>query len=134
MFLLCSQCRPMISQRLFPRRISSVRSQKGRPSSHYLNTSTVLSNFSPELIGRITCSASTLFVALRGAIVNTQDGYRRNAFDCLRSAQIAANPRDKAMLLGMAQSWVRLADKAQKNGLTDLVYEAPPRHLRPFAR
>jgi hypothetical protein len=60
-----------------------------------------------------------------GAIVSNHDDYRRNAFDCIRLAQAAVNPRDKAMLVGMAQTWIRLAERAQKNGLADSVYEAP---------
>jgi hypothetical protein len=66
--------------------------------------------------------------------MSTHDDYRRNAFDCIRWAQTAANPRDKAMLVGMAQTWVRLAEQAEKNGLADSVYEVAPRHLRPFHR
>jgi len=34
---------------------------------------------------------------------------RRNAFDCLRLAQTTATPRDKAVLVGMAQTWVNVA-------------------------
>ena len=53
--------------------------------------------------------------------------YRQNAIDCLRLASEANDPGAKAVLLDMAQSWVRLADQAQKNLRTDLVYETPPR-------
>jgi len=34
---------------------------------------------------------------------------RRNAFACLGLAQTAATARDKAVLVGMAQTWVNVA-------------------------
>ncbi len=39
--------------------------------------------------------------------------YREYAAECLRLAQRAANEDDRAELLGMAQKWRVLADKAQ---------------------
>jgi hypothetical protein len=39
--------------------------------------------------------------------------YREYAAECLRLAQRAANEDDRAQLLGMAQAWHALADKAQ---------------------
>jgi hypothetical protein len=59
--------------------------------------------------------------------VSNRDRYRQNAIDCLRLASETNDPGGKAVLLDMAQSWVRLADQAQKNLRTDLVYETPPR-------
>jgi hypothetical protein len=43
--------------------------------------------------------------------MSTRDDYRQNAFDCLRLAQTARNPGDKAMFIRMAQTWTRLADQ-----------------------
>jgi hypothetical protein len=40
--------------------------------------------------------------------------YRRYAADCVRVAQETTNPADKAMLLQMAETWRRMADKAEK--------------------
>jgi len=58
--------------------------------------------------------------------VSNHDRYRQNAIDCLRLASETNDPGGKAVLLDLAQSWVRLADQAQKNLRTDLVYETPP--------
>ncbi len=41
------------------------------------------------------------------------DDYRRHASECVRLAQNAQNPGDKALLLKMAETWLRLADQAQ---------------------
>ena len=54
--------------------------------------------------------------------MNTHGDYRRNAIDCLRSAQTAKDPFHKALLLRMAESWARLATQASDN---------PERHDRP---
>ncbi len=58
--------------------------------------------------------------------MSNPDQYRQNAIDCLRLANETRDAGAKAVLLDMAQSWVRLADQAQKNLRTDLVYETPP--------
>ncbi len=57
----------------------------------------------------------------------TADEYRRNAAECLSIADDhTITPQRKALLIAMAQSWLRLARQAEKNLTTDLVYEAPP--------
>jgi len=53
--------------------------------------------------------------------------YRQNAADCFASANLVTDPKTKAVLLDMANSWLRLAEQAEKNSRTDLVYETPPR-------
>ena len=63
--------------------------------------------------------------------MSNHDRYRQNAIDCLRLASEANDPGAKAVLLDMAQSWVRLADQAEKNLRTDLVYETPPSRAVP---
>jgi hypothetical protein len=40
------------------------------------------------------------------------DDYRGHASECVRLAQNAQNPVDKALLLRMAESWLRLAEQA----------------------
>lgn len=35
--------------------------------------------------------------------------YRQNALDCIRLAGISTNAEEKAVLLSMAQAWIRLA-------------------------
>ena len=41
------------------------------------------------------------------------DDYRRHATECVRLAQNAQNPADKALLLKMAETWLRLAEQAE---------------------
>jgi hypothetical protein len=41
------------------------------------------------------------------------EDYRRNASECVRLAQNAQNPADKALLLKMAETWLRLAEQAE---------------------
>ena len=42
--------------------------------------------------------------------------YRSNAEDCLRMAQAAANDGDRPFWLTLAQSWLRLAERAARGG------------------
>ena len=48
-------------------------------------------------------------------MVVSRDEYRRHAAECVRLAQKVQNPRDKALLLVMADSWIRLAEEAADN-------------------
>jgi hypothetical protein len=45
--------------------------------------------------------------------------YRLHAADCLRLAQLASAPQDKALLAEMAAMWLRLAEFAESNGVTN---------------
>jgi hypothetical protein len=51
------------------------------------------------------------------------DDYRRLAADCLRIARESPNPKDRALLLRMAESWIRLAERSEARQLAD---DAPP--------
>lgn len=62
---------------------------------------------------------------------NKAEEYRRNAADCLRMAERTADLAARASLLDMAQSWRVLAEQAERNSATDLVYETPPRSPPP---
>jgi hypothetical protein len=42
--------------------------------------------------------------------------YRSNAEDCLRMAQTAVNDGDRPFWLTLAQSWLRLAERATRSG------------------
>jgi len=42
------------------------------------------------------------------------DEYRRVAAECLRIARDSQNPKDRALLLRMAESWIRLAERADE--------------------
>ena len=57
------------------------------------------------------------------------DEYRRNAIECLQLADgISATP-SRLLLIHMAQAWLRLADQAERNLTTDVVYEMPVQRL-----
>jgi hypothetical protein len=43
----------------------------------------------------------------------SSDEYRRHAGECVRLAQQAQNPNDKALLVRMAETWLRLAQQAE---------------------
>ena len=57
----------------------------------------------------------------------TADVYRRHAADCLALADQTADETQRMKLIGMAQSWFRLAEQAEKNSHNDVVYEHDPR-------
>jgi hypothetical protein len=44
--------------------------------------------------------------------------YRQHALDCLRLAQLASTPHDKALLAEMATMWLRLAEFTETVGTT----------------
>ena len=46
--------------------------------------------------------------------MSTADDYRTNAEDCLRMAKAAAEERDRPLWATMAQSWLRLAEHAER--------------------
>jgi hypothetical protein len=41
------------------------------------------------------------------------DQYKRRAAECIRMAERTDNAEDKALLMQMAQTWMRLAEKAE---------------------
>ena len=53
-----------------------------------------------------------------------EDG-KRFAAQCVLVAEQTNSPAVRLSLLEMAQVWIELADLAEKNRLTDLVYETP---------
>jgi hypothetical protein len=57
--------------------------------------------------------------------------YREHAAACVSLAQTTLNPSSKLRLLDMGRAWLDLADQADKNGETVVVYETPPQ--RPIA-
>ena len=59
--------------------------------------------------------------------MNQSVTYRRNAAECYEAARILSEPRQKAKLLAMAQSWISLADLAERNSHLDRIEETPPR-------
>lgn len=62
--------------------------------------------------------------------MNKPDYYRQYALECLRLANNTHEPSTKAVLIDMAQAWIRLAEQAHRNRQLSLVYEAPsPRDL-----
>jgi hypothetical protein len=53
------------------------------------------------------------------------DEYRRRAGDCVKSAELTVDADARAELMNRAAAWLRLADQAEKNSHTDIVYETP---------
>jgi hypothetical protein len=49
--------------------------------------------------------------------------YRHRAAECLRLANECNDPQNRALLLEMAQAWLRLLDQAEKNSQVDIPYE-----------
>ena len=58
--------------------------------------------------------------------MSRSDEYRHNAANCLASAEQTTDPTARALLMAMGRSWHLLADQAERNSKTDLVYETPP--------
>jgi hypothetical protein len=54
--------------------------------------------------------------------------YRRYAQECFQIAENVTDPGTKAWLIGVAQSWLVLAQQAEKNLAADPVHETPPSH------
>jgi hypothetical protein len=48
--------------------------------------------------------------------MTSSEEYRRHAGECVRLAQQIRNARDKALLLAMAETWLRLAEQADIRG------------------
>ncbi len=55
--------------------------------------------------------------------------YRQQAAQCIAIAQTAPDTQTKLTLLEIARGWLLLADQADKNSETVLVYETPS-HLQ----
>lgn len=51
--------------------------------------------------------------------------YRRHAAECVLLSEQTTDPLVKSKLLAMALSWARLAELAERNQHTDVVFEPP---------
>ena len=52
--------------------------------------------------------------------------YRRHAADCLIIADdTTINPKNKILLIAMAQAWLRLAQRAERNVAIDIARSSP---------
>ena len=62
--------------------------------------------------------------------MSTIEKYRAHAEDCLRQASTDSNERDKPLWLTLAQSWLQLAEHADRinSGLKDIEFD-PEREL-----
>ena len=56
--------------------------------------------------------------------------YRLNAEKCLALAQTFNDHQSKRTLIGMANTWLKLAEQNLKNSKTTLVYETPTPRLK----
>jgi hypothetical protein len=57
--------------------------------------------------------------------MRSAEEYRGKAIEFLEAAQLSRADR-RARLIDMALSYLRLAELADKNSMTDIVYETPP--------
>ncbi len=57
--------------------------------------------------------------------MSTADVYRVHAGKCVQLAQRIADPDGKLALVDMARAWLAIAEQADKNSQTTLVYETP---------
>jgi hypothetical protein len=76
----------------------------------------------PELLSPVNVPFSTVGHGMPGR--NDAREYRVRAQHCLDIANDLTGAR-KLALLEMAQAWTHLADQAERNQQTDLVYETP---------
>jgi hypothetical protein len=54
-----------------------------------------------------------------------REDYRRHAAECVALAEQTSDPIAKLTYVGLARAWLGLADLADKNAHTDIVYESP---------
>jgi len=57
--------------------------------------------------------------------MSSTSAYRTNAEECLRMAAAVQDERDKPFWLVLAQSWLRLAERAAARNDDDLEYQGP---------
>jgi Tfp pilus assembly protein PilX len=63
----------------------------------------------------------------RSEAMASTDDYKRLAAECLRIARESQNPNDRAMLLRMAEAWIRLAERASARQSAEPNSPAAPR-------
>ena len=56
-----------------------------------------------------------LILAVAEIVMGSAEEYREHARDCIRLAQSAASPTDRARLIEMAERWVRLAERFERS-------------------
>jgi hypothetical protein len=61
-----------------------------------------------------------------GATVDKKEEYRRLAAECVHMAAGTADLQFKAILIGMAGTWLKLADLAEKNSRAEGAYNLIP--------
>ena len=66
--------------------------------------------------------------------MNQSVTYRQNAAECYEAARILSDPRQKAKLLAMAQSWISLADHADRDSHFEAATDPLPKGERRVAR
>jgi hypothetical protein len=62
---------------------------------------------------------------------SSAEAYRVRAKSCTQLAHKATDLESKMLLLDMARAWLVLAEQAEKNSATTLVYETPEPRSRP---
>ena len=60
--------------------------------------------------------------------MNRPGKYRQNAAECYETARVLSDPRTKAKVLAMAQSWKSLADYSEWNSHFEVVTTGLTKH------
>jgi len=63
--------------------------------------------------------------------MNRSVTYRQNATECYERARILSDPCEKAKMLARVQTWILLADQAERNSHLNLK-PTPPRRESPI--
>src|SRR5919206_1398327 len=90
-------------------------------------------NFLPHRNGTLCSDPKFWPIApvMRSGASMRAEQYRKHAWECLAFAREMTSVATRALLLDMAHRWLALADQAEKNDRTELVYEpALPRTRR----
>lgn len=59
------------------------------------------------------------------SVQSRRERYLAAAESCIRLAGQMSDPARKSVLIDLAATWMRLADQADRNAATDVVYEPP---------
>jgi hypothetical protein len=63
--------------------------------------------------------------------MNRPEKYRQNAAECCEAARILSDPCEKAKMLARVQSWILLADQAERNSHLNLkTTPRPESHIK----
>jgi hypothetical protein len=81
----------------------------------------------PQLRNLMDNEVVVTFLELtRGVLLMATNEYRRYALECLCIADDnTTSPENRMLLVGMAQAWLKLAQRAEQNLSTETLWQAP---------